>query len=347
MESRERVLKAISHQETDRVPFDMFGTYAPGKERIRTFMKASSDEEMYSIFGIDFWEVGPFWPLVRNRFENGKHVDEWGIPYENYSNCDVNAYYPLSDVFSVDEVESYKWPVIDNYYTDHIQKEIESHNQFAITASMGAPIFHQVGWLCGFENMLVNLLSQPEVSDAIIRKLTDFWIEYAKRILDIGKGRIDIIETRNDFGAQDSMIISPELFRRFFKSAFKRLYDTIKQYDVKILHHSCGSITPIIPDFIEIGADILNPIQVTAYDMDPATLKLKFGDKLTFHGGIDTQYVLPNGTTDDVRNEVQRMIGILAKGGGYVLCGSQGLEADVPVENIIAMYDEGRKVRQY
>lgn len=346
MNSRERVLKAVNHSETDRVPFDMFGTYSPGKNRIMKFLKVSTDEEMFCILGIDFWDVGPFWYRGEKKLHRGKPLDEWGIPIENYSSCDSSGYYPLSEVSSIDDVENYKWPVIDNFYTDHIKKEIENHDEYALVGGSGAPIFHYGGWLCGLENMLVNMIEQPEVAEAIIRKITDFWVEYTKKVLEIGKGRIDIIENRNDFGAQDRMFISPELFRRFYKPALKRIYDTAKEYGALILQHSCGSIAPIIPDYIEIGVDILNPIQVTARGMDPLLLKNRYGDKLTFHGGIDTQYILPNGTTEEVRSNVREMINVMGKGGGYVLSGTQGFETDdIPVENIYAMYDEGKKVK--
>lgn len=120
----------------------------------------------------------------------------------------------------------------------------------------------------------------------------------------------------------------------------------MKEYGANVLQHSCGSVVPIIPDFIEIGVDILNPIQITANGMDPFLLKSRYGDKLTFHGGIDTQYVLPNSTTKEVRKIVREMIKIMGNGGGYVLSGTQGFETDdIPVENIIAMYDEGKNIK--
>ena len=262
----------------------------------------------------------------------------------SYKDGDSGNQCPLREVSSIDEVENYLWPSPDDFFTGHIQSEIDSYKEYAIIGGVWAPIFHNIAWLCGFETTLVNLHIQPEVTEALIRKVTDFWVGYTRKVLESGNGKIDIIYNCNDFGAQSGLIMSPETFRRFFKPALKRLYDVVKEYDAKVMQHTCGSIVPIIPDLIEIGADIINPVQVSAAGMAPDLLKREFGDKVTFHGAIDTQYILPNGSIEDVRSETKRVVRLLGKGGGYILAGSQGFESDIPVENIVAMYDEGTKV---
>jgi len=344
MKSKERVLRAIDHRETDRTPFDMFGTWGINKDRIKSFVKASSYEEMYDILGIDVWYMNNLTYTGEKRYFNGKEADYWGITEMAYKDGDSSNECPLRDISTVDEVENYKWPSPDDLYGGHIEKEIDDHKDFAILGGVWAPIFHNITWLCGFETTLVNLNAQPEVSEALIRHVTDFWVGYTKKVLELGRGRIDIIENCNDFGAQNSLIMSPQMFRKFFKPALKRLYNVIKEYGAKVMQHSCGAIAPIIPDLIEIGVDIVNPVQISAEGMSPDILKCEFGDKITFHGAIDTQHVLPEGSVDDVRREVNRVINILGRGGGYILSGSQGFESDIPVENIIAMYEEGRNL---
>lgn len=345
MNSKERVMRTIQYEETDRVPFDMFGTWGVNKENIRKYCNASNYEELYKILGIDIWNINAMPYTGEKRYYKGIEADYWGITKEAYEDGDSSEMCPLRNISSIDEVEKYNWPDPDDFSSSHIEKEICDHKDFAILGGVWAPIFHNVTWLCGFETTLVNLQLQPEVSKAIIKKVTDFWIGYTKKVLEAGKGEIDIIENCNDFGTQSTMIMSPENFREFFKPELKRLYDTIKQYDAYVMQHSCGSIKPIIPDLIEIGVNILNPVQVSAKDMNPEELKKDFGDKITFHGGVDTQYVLPNGNVKDVREEVRRIISILGKGGGYILSGSQGFESDIPIENIVAMYDEASKIR--
>lgn len=217
---------------------------------------------------------------------------------------------------------------------------MNSHSEFAIIGGVWAPIFHDVCWLCGIEDTNVNLLIEPEIVEALIRRVTDFWIAYTRKTLEAARGRIDIVENCNCFGGQKDLVISPAVFRKFMKPALKRLYDTIKEYDVLIFQHSCGAIEPIIGDFIELGADIINPVQVSAYGMDPIVLKKKYGKDVTFCGGIDTQRVLPFGTAEEVRAECRRISGILGDGGG-----SQALEDDIPEENVHAMFDEGRMIK--
>ena len=342
MNSKQRVLRAINHCETDRVPFDMFGTSPENKKNIQRFCNTKSIEEMYQMLGIDLWEINPMPYSGPQRYYKGEAADFWGITPKAYSDGDSSNSCPLSEVSSVDEVEKYNWPDISDFSDKEIEKDIEIHNGFCIIGGVWAPVFHNVTWLCGFENTLANFALQPEVSHAIIRKVTDFWISYIKKVLEAGKGRIDIIENCNDFGTQNSLIMSPEMFRTFLKPALKRIYDTIRNYDVKVMQHCCGSIRELIGDFIEIGADIINPVQISAKDMNISDLKEQYGEKITFHGGIDTQYLLPNGSSDDVRKEVRKVLSLFRKDGGYILSGSQGFESDIPVQNIIAMYEEGR-----
>ena len=158
-----------------------------------------------------------------------------------------------------------------------------------------------------------------------------------------GKDKIDIIENCNDFGTQRSLFISREDFRYFFKPQLQRLYDKAKEYGVFYMQHSCGAISPIISDFIEMGADILNPIQTAAKNMDIKKLKEKFGDMITFYGGIDTQYLLPQGPESKIKREVREVLKLFGKKGGYILSGAQGLIEDIPFNHAVAMLKENQR----
>ncbi len=189
--------------------------------------------------------------------------------------------------------------------------------------------------------MLLSLA--PEIAKAIIRKITDFWVGYLKKVLQAGKGCIDIIENCNDFGTQRSLFICPEQFREFFRPELQRLYDVTKEYGAKVMQHSCGAIAPIIPDFIEMGADILNPIQVEADGMEIAPLVRNHGKQICFYGGIDTQRLLPKGPVKRIEKETRKLIDFFGYEGGLILAGSQGLMNDIPYEHAIAMLTAGHR----
>jgi len=345
MNSKERILRTIEHKETDRVPADTFCTSWEDLNRVMKYLNINNYEKLFERLGVDVWYINSMPYIGEKRFYNGSEADFWGITEKAYRDGDSSKECPLVEISSVDDVENYRWPEAKDFDDSNILQEIKEHNNFAIIGGVWAPIFHNITWLCGFENTLANLALKPEISEALIRHVTDFWIGYAKKVLEAGKGKIDIIENCNDFGAQDSMLMNPVTFRKFFKPALKRLYDVTKEYSAKVFQHSCGSILPIIPDLIEIGVDIINPVQVSAAGMEPEKLKEKYGEFVTFDGGIDTQHILPEGSVEEVKTEVRRIIGIMAQGGGYILNSSQGLEKDIPVENIISMYDEGQKIR--
>ena len=341
MNSRERVIRTLSFQETDRVPLDIRGR----EEDLMKFLGAKNWSEFYEILGIDFRNIGVTGlhdTREIKRVHKGHDANIWGVPWI----CGNNGYQelcPLYEISSVDEVEAYEWPSVEHLHFYDIESQVAANEGYYLNACVWAPIFHDFTWLCGFENCLMLLVSEPEISKAVIRKITDFWIGVTKKTLETGKGRIDCVSNNNDFGTQRNLIMSPDVWREFLKPELKRLYDCIKSYGAKVFQHSCGSVADIIPDLIEIGADILDPVQVASDGMDTESLAEKFGGKISFHGGIDTQFVLPNGSEEEVRAEVRRVIGTLGSKGGYILCGSQDYMEDIPIANIAAVYDEAKK----
>ena len=344
MTKKERVLRTLKYQETDRVPFGIMGTNPPDEERMARDLKCSSVEELYRVLDLDIWHL--FQPLEYRgeaRQFMGKPADFWGVPLDIRSYGDTSCYHPLAEVSSVDEVEAYPFPRIEDFDTSWLDKTLEEHGEFAIEGGLWAPIFHNVTWLCGFENTLMNLVAEPEVSAALIRRITDFWIAYARKTLETAKGRILIMQNCNDFGTQRDLLISREMFRKFFKPELKRLYDAIKEYDVAVLQHSCGAISELFDDFIEMGVDIMNPIQVNAAGMDIETLSGRFGGRVVMYGGIDTQHVLPEGPEERIRSSVREALSCFQEKGGYILGPSQGIEADIPTEHVRIMFDEALK----
>jgi len=185
------------------------------------------------------------------------------------------------------------------------------------------------------------MYTHPEVMQAVVQKVSDFYYEMTIRFFESVNGKIDIFFFGDDMGTQQALIISLKHWRIFCKPHIKRFLDLARNEGFKTMFHSCGAVREIIPDLVELGLDALNPVQVRAEGMDLAKLKADFGDKLTFHGCIDHQHLLARGSEDEVWREVRRVIDIMSPGGGFCLAPSHDLMLDdFPVENVIGMYDE-------
>lgn len=345
MNGKERIINTIKGIQTDRVPMCAFGTGYPEMERIKRYLGLKTIKEMTEYLGLDVYcHYNYYYEGDPKKNSNGKEVNYWGIPLEAAKHGNSSSLAPFCDVSTIKEVEMHNWPDPKDFNIDKMIQEVAPYsNDYAVVCGIHSPVFHTLTYLCGYENTMVYLYDRPEIMEVIIERITDFYINLCKRLFDKAKGKFHIFQNCNDFGAQDSLVMSPGMFRRYFKPALKRLYDMAKNYDMIIMQHSCGAIEPIIDDFIEMGADILNPIQPTAKGMEIEKLNLKYGKHITFCGGIDTQHILPEGTEEEVRLEVQRVLSIMAENGRYILAGSQGLIEDIPVTNIIAMFDEGKK----
>ncbi len=342
MTSKERVLRAVNHQEVDRIPSGLFGTHPDYLKGLADHIGAASVEEMFRQLGIDVWHgwgqrleyAGP------PRLYKGVPVNEWGLPVKSNDGYSHNLTAPLADVLTIDAVEAFPWPSPDDYFDPGLAEYFDAHREFAVVGGINSAIFHIYSWMCGFDYSMMLLGSEPDVAKAIIRHITDFWAGYLRKLLQIGNGRIDIIENCNDFGTQISLFISPDYFREFFRPALQRLYDITHEHGAKVMQHSCGAVAPLISDFIEMGADILNPIQVSADGMDLNKLVPAYGRQICFYGGIDTQYVMPRGPVELIQRKSRELIERFGYNGGLILAGSQGLMNDIPYDHALAMLRE-------
>jgi uroporphyrinogen decarboxylase len=216
--------------------------------------------------------------------------------------------------------------------------------EYGIVGGLACTLFELTWYLRGMPQVLMDLKADQDFYDVYLSRLMR-WIEVAGRnFAELG---VDIIWIGDDFGMQNRMVISPALFRKFFKPRYARLFEEWKSINpqVKIAFHSDGNILPIIPDLIEIGLDILNPVQPKS--MDPALVKKVYGDKLTFWGTVDIQEVLPFGAPEDVRNEVKLRVRTVGPGGGLILAPAHNIPADVPTENILAFYEAAKRYGRY
>lgn len=284
--------------------------------------------------------------------ESGDYVvyeNEWGIglrmPKKGGLYFDVHKH-PLGFENIEKEIEDYKWPdPIDAIrFKDLKQEAKKARDSGRLVVLMGLcpGIFEMSCWMRGFERFLTDLALEPLITKRLLNKLVELKSAYWKRALEEVGEYIDVINEVDDMASQNSMLFSPDTYRRVIKPCHKRLFDSIKTAapHVKILFHSCGAVRPIISDLIEIGVDILNPVQFNAKDMDLCELKRDFGKDLCFWGGgIDTQQVLANGSPDEIRDHVRKNIEILAPGGGFIFSTVHIIQPNVPPKNIMIMWE--------
>lgn len=356
MTGKVRVQRALNRNPLDRCPRDADFT-AEAAERVERFIGVSSREEVLQALGIDVRHVYPVYSGRLQAPQGDVHFDEWGIGRKQvgYQGSGFDGAYdeivihPLAES-SLDGVLAYPWPRPEHYEYQAAAAEIRSvSSQYWV--SSGAYSIFERGWnLMGMERFLTDLACSPEVPLAVLDTVCEFYTDQTLRVLGACGGAIDQIETYDDVGTQRGMLISPTTWRNYIKPLQARFNARIKQqFPVKIMYHSCGSITPIIEDLIEIGVDILDPIQTRAAGMVPVWLKEHFGGRLCFHGGVDTQQTLPHATPAEVKAEADYLQRVLGWDGGYVLAPSHAIQADVPPGNVLAMFaNEGaRKEEQF
>jgi uroporphyrinogen decarboxylase len=244
----------------------------------------------------------------------------------------------------INEVLNYNWPSVSDplRIKGLREKAIRFREQGKIVILKGicAGIFEMQQRFRGMTNALVDPFLYPEFSDSLIGKLADLKIEFWNMALAELADVIDIVAEADDYGTQESQLINPDHFRMFYKPHIARIISAIKQSapDAKVMFHSCGNVRPLIPDFIAMGIDILNPVHINATGMDPYQLKADFGKDIVFWGGgVDTQKILAYGTADEVKADVRKNIDALAPGGGFVFASVHNIQSEVPPQNIIAM----------
>lgn len=327
-------------------------------------------QPMLERLGSDFWHIfagppdirlgknitgsadDPFTDFVSN--ENARHtfMDEWGVVWQRAAYYYDMIDYPLQDASSLIDIENYRIP--DPCDPGRVRGLIEKAKEgrergLAVTLDpLAGGIIEMANSIRGHKNFFTDMAGNPELADMLLDRITAFFEAFYEKALGEAGEFIDIVFFGDDYGMQSGMLISPRMWRRMIKPHLARLINKIKSVaDVKFQLHSCGAISPIIPDLVEIGVDILNPLQPTAAGMDLPTLKKEFGDRLIFHGAIDQQETLPKGTPEDVRQEVVLRLRELAPGGGYIVAVSPNIQADVPPKNILTLYDSVKELGRY
>jgi uroporphyrinogen decarboxylase len=375
MNSRERVLTALSHRIPDRIPID-FGSF-PGATSMNVWayknlleylgikrdvrigalimFTAEIDEDILDRFHVDTKTITPSISLSDFGIPE-QFVDQpWGVRWQRSTDY---TYAPVEGPFkkiadpTLEDLKRYKWPKASEIvnFTNWREKarRLRQDSDKALVARVMPGIVTYAQFLRGFENWAVDLVLNPEFSRALHEKLADTWIEVVSLVAEAVEDNIDIVMFGEDLGIQNQTMLSPAMFRERIKPLLTKMVRTIKsRTQAKIAMHTCGSVYAFIEDFIDIGVDVLNPMQSNARDMEAPKVKAKAGSKLALWGGIDTHQVMPKGTPEDVRQEVKTKISIYGKDGGYMLSPDHNILVDVPPQNLMAMFEAAREYGKY
>ncbi len=373
MNARERVLAALNHQEPDRVPLDLGGTYVTsinvrayarlreylGLPDVGTAMMDTNqqivwvDDDVVERFGIDVKNVSVHFPAnYRPIFtvsgDYRRYYDEfglgWQMPVEDGYYFDI-FHHPLEGNITETDVDKYPWPdPLDPARFVGLREALERVRAEPRATTVGflhAGMMELFAFMRGFSDYFSDLGASPRLAGRIMDRILEMQLAYWGRVFELAGDLVDVALVHDDFAGQNQMLISPKSYRELCKPRHKQLMDFIHaRSHAKVFLHSCGAIRPVIPDLIEIGVDILNPVQVSAKGMDSADLKREYGKDLVFWGGgVDTQHVLGGGTPDQVRDEVRRRVADLMPNGGFVFAAVHNIQQDVPPENIVAMWE--------
>jgi uroporphyrinogen decarboxylase len=379
MNSRDRLLATLNHQEPDRIPFDLGSTQVTGihviaYQNLREYLGlpkveaqicdevqglALPDDDVIEKLGVDVRGLFPLnshnWNVAAiDAGDSWEYHDEWGLT-QHKPNPD-GLYFsvvksPLDrPALTVEDVQAYAWPDTGDPQRiaglHELAATYRAQGQAVMIKGVLAGIFEMSQRVRGMQNIMIDLASNEELACAFLDKMVELKINFWETALTQMGDVIDVISEADDYGTQTSQLISPRMFRKIFKPRLQTLFTRIHQLapDAKLFFHSDGNIRPILPDLIEIGIDILNPIHITATGMEPSALKRDFGKDVVFWGGgVETQSVLPFGTPQAVRDNVRRNVDALAPGGGYVFNTIHNIQADVPPQNIMAMIEALRE----
>lgn len=362
---RERIRAALNHATPDRIPVDVGGSYATGvnvdayaawKAHLgldtptvvasRRSQIAWVEDDIRQRFGIDTWPVLPRGPRTppEEVYPDGSYRDEWGVVRSRPP--DGGHYYvshePLAAECSLETIVHYPWPNPDDPgYVEGLREEAQRGHDahYAVVLCLPVGMLHQATFLRGMENLFVDMLRHRRLAEALLDAVLDVQYAITERMLDAAGDLADVVMFADDLGTHDRPMLSPALYRSLIKPRQRRYLDMIHaKTRAKVVYHTCGAIYPLIGDLIDIGVDVLNPVQVSAAGMEPARLKREFGRHLCFWGGIDVAHVLPRAKPAELRETVIRMIHTLGPD-GYVLSATNNIQADTPPENLCAMLE--------
>ena len=362
-----RVNQAVRFQKPDRTPRD-FAAVPEVWEKLAKYFGTNDRKEILSLLDVDCrivyydnfckppdadqyavdlnasQERASLSGMWRKIEKDGSNRDIWGAHRKRvktpFGLLDEFASFPLENAAGIEDLKKYNWPTPDWWDFSRLENYIDGLNDRAIyNIRYRVGSFFETAWsLYNFEKFQLDLAMKPEMPLYILQRIAEVHYENLRRVLEIAGDKIDIVYFYDDVASQQNLLISPAMYAEFIQPFHQKLIDMAAEYNKPTMMHCCGSIYPLIPTLIDMGLKILNPIQPTARNMNPEKLSQEFGGKIAFHGGIDVQHFMQHATPQQVSERVDYVSSILGEKGGYILSGSHHLQADIPLENILAMY---------
>ncbi|MCC6444605.1 MAG: hypothetical protein IT210_14255 [Armatimonadetes bacterium] len=344
MTPKERFYTAASHRQPDRPPIQYYTT----PEFHEKFQARFPGRNVYEMLEVDFRGVGPRRVKPTRQPEPGSPVqyyDEFGIgyaPQQYASGSYLEAYdLPFARMTAMDEVENYPWPSVEDYDFSRLRDDCKAQGDYVVCfGGAGIPdIINGVSRGRGMEQVLCDIAEENEVGIAVIDHRVDFYYGLLRRGLEEASDLIDVVCLGEDLGNQNGPMMSPPMFRDFFRPRLKKFFDLGHEFGCKVMMHSCGSTRKLQPDLIAMGLDILDAMQPEPAGMSPEEIKRESGDWLTFCGLISTQKTLPFGTVEECLAEARHRVEVIGKDGGYIFAPAHCIQPDTPLENVIAIYE--------
>ena len=338
MNKREIVIETLGHKRSARVPYNIDFTTA-AREKLREYLGLATPEAVGSYIGNYFAQLnigsvtgpsdGTIPDIYPRKLGEDTYIDDWGVVWQREPGDDIGVV--IGSRLEEPDLKGFEPPVPASRARWLSSLCATSHDQFRLV-SLSSPVFQRAWFLRGFEDLLVDMA----IHDEFVHQLMDVIVEYTTAVVrEAVEYDIDGFFLMDDWGQQEGLIISPGMWREYIKPRMQTLFEMVKERDLFVFFHSCGDIEELIPELIEMGVDVLNPFQPEV--MDVYAIKEQFGDRLSFYGGVSTQELLPHGTPQEVEADVRDKMEKLGHNGGYILAPAHAVQADVPIENILAL----------
>jgi len=339
MTSKERALRVLARQEADRIAIDF--DIEPGMDiiqRVGDALGVVGEEAVLIALNVDFRNTVVYTSasIPAKPYDETRLMNAWGALIDKRYGTATG--HPLAEAVTMEEADRHTYLDPDAVDYDAIERSASGQDKYCVYGGYWAPITYIAQMLLGMDRYMMLFYDDPDLLCFVLDRITDIALEVNKRIFKRLGTKMQVFFMGDDYGTQQDLLTSPEQWRTYIKPRLKRLVDFALDSGYLVQFHSCGSISELIPDFVDLGVSCMNPMQVAARGMDPQSLKSRFGDVMSFNGGIDTQDLLPFGTPEDVRQAVIKTLEIMSPGGGYILGPSQSFLPEVPTGNILAIY---------
>ena len=339
--AKERFKLAVAHKEVDRPVVD-FQAAQEIKKGLKNYLGVD-DNQLLDILQVDVRHLGAEYigPPLRT-FPDGSREDMFGIRTKAIKAAvgatSAITYSPIASMKTIDDFrKGYSFPSYEYFDFERIKERIRKNKEYVLMKRM--LIWYLYFSLRGMEQALIDMIANEEFYHYVMGAIAEWWKGYMERALEPADGAIDYVITYEDFGTTEGLMVSLNDIRKKVLVYYQDFPQIFSRYGAKFTFHSCGSVHQVIPDLLKLRVSILDPVQVSAKGMDIKILKDEYGDKLTFRGGIDTTELLPRGSKEEVKEKVEYTVDVLGKDGGYIFCSSNNINADTPIENVLAMYE--------